>query len=241
MAGRWQLGFPFTLLLFGFLVASGFAQERLRERDLPSQRQELEALVRQRQADVRDLAAEVAGAAEELAQLQQGLTRGSFRVQAVVEEAERLRGPAGLAGLSGPGVVVELVDSPRAPSTQAETTDLKIQDVDLQVVVNILWSAGAEGVSVNGRRVVSTTAIRQAGGSILVNYERVASPYRVVAVGDARALHERVAGSDAAQRFAVWEEIYGLSFSVRRVDEVAVPSLRGVTSLRWAEPVREAP
>jgi uncharacterized protein YlxW (UPF0749 family) len=240
VAGRRQLGFSLTLLLLGFLVSTGFAQERLRERDLPSRRQELEALVRQRQEDVRELAAEVAGAAEELARIQDRLARGSSRVQEVVEEAERLRGPAGLTGLRGPGVVVELVDSPRAPSTRAEDADLRIQDVDLQLVVNVLWGAGAEAVSVNGRRVVSTTAIRQAGGTILVNYGRVVSPYRVVAVGDARALHARIAGSDAAERFGVWEEIYGLRFSVQRVDEASVPALREATSLRWARPVREA-
>lgn len=240
MAGRWQLGFPLMFVLLGFLVSSGFAQELIRERELPSRRHELEALVRQRQADVRDLAAEVAGAAEELARVQDRLARDSSEVQEVVDQAERLKGPAGLVSLRGPGVVVELVDSPRAPSTRAEATDLRIQDVDLQLVVNILWSAGAEGVAVNGRRVVSTTAIRQAGGTILVNYGRVASPYRVVAVGDARALHALVTRSDAAHRFGVWQEIYGLRFSVQRVGEASVPPLRGATALMWAKPVREA-
>lgn len=240
MAGR-PWGFPVLLLLLGFLVSTGFAQERLRERDLPSRRQELEALVRERQAEVRRLAAEVAGVAEELSQVERTLAQGSSRVREVVDEAERLRAVAGLAGVRGPGVVVELVDSPRAPETRAEAADSRIQDVDLQLVVNILWSGGAEAVAVNGRRVVSTTAIRQAGGAILVNYGAVASPYRVVAIGEPRALHSHVARSDAAERFGVWKEIYGLGFSVERVEDASVPALPSAPSLRWAKPVLREP
>jgi uncharacterized protein YlxW (UPF0749 family) len=229
-----------VLLVLGFLVSTGFVQERLRERQLPSRRQELEALVRQRQADVRDLSAEVGELSDRLAGIQDRVALGSSRVREIVEEAEMLSAAAGVAGALGPGVVVELADSPRTPSTQGEAADLRIQDVDLQLVVNTLWQAGAEAVAVNGRRVVSTTAIRQAGGTILVNYRAVTSPYRLVAIGDADVLHERMTRSEVAERFGVWTEIYGLRFSVEEVVEASVPALRGVPDLQWARPVGEA-
>jgi uncharacterized protein YlxW (UPF0749 family) len=229
-----------VLLVLGFLVSTGFVQERLRERQLPSRRQELEALVRQRQAEVRDLSAEVGELSDRLAGIQDRVALGSSRVREIVEEAEMLSAAAGVAGARGPGVVVELADSPRAPSTQGEAADLRIQDVDLQLVVNTLWQAGAEAVAVNGRRVVSTTAIRQAGGTILVNYRAVTSPYRLVAIGDADVLHERMTRSEVAERFGVWTEIYGLRFSVEEVVEASVPALRGVPDLQWARPVGEA-
>ena len=233
------MGFPLVLLLLGFLVSTGFVQERLRESQLPSHRQELEALVRQRQADVRGLSGEVAELSGRLAGIQDRLARGSSRVQEVVAEAEMLRALAGLAGARGPGVIVELADSPRAPSTTGEEADLTIQDVDLQLVVNALWQAGAEALAVNGRRVVSTTAIRQAGGTILVNYSAVTSPYRVVAIGNADTLHDRLTGSEVAERFGVWMEVYGLRFSVERSGAASVPALRGVPDIRWARPVKD--
>ena len=46
---------------------------------------------------------------------------------------------------------------------------------DLQIVVNGLWDAGAEAISVNGQRLTSKSAIRFAGQAILVNY-RPADP-----------------------------------------------------------------
>ncbi len=232
-----QLGFPIVVVLLGFLVSTGFVQERLREQQIPSRRQELQALVRERQADVRALAAEVAELSDRLAGMQDRLARDSSQVRAVVEETEELRAPVGMAGARGPGVVVELADSPRAPSTRAESADFRIQDVDLQLVVNTLWHAGAEVVAVNGRRIVTTTAIRQAGGTILINYRAVASPYRVVAIGDADALHDRMTRSEVAERFGVWTEIYGLRFSVRRVGDASVPAVGGVSELGWARPM----
>jgi uncharacterized protein YlxW (UPF0749 family) len=231
-----SLGFPIVLVLLGFLVSTGFVQERLREQQLPSRRQELQALVRERRADVRALAAEVAQLSAQLAGIQDRLAGGSAQVRAVVEETEALRGPAGMAGAHGPGVVVELADSPRTPSSRAESADFRIQDVDIQLVVNTLWNAGAEVVAVNGRRIVATTAIRQAGGTVLVNYRAVASPYQVVAIGDADALHDRMTRSEVAERFGVWTEIYGLRFSVHRVGDASVPALSGVSELGWASP-----
>jgi uncharacterized protein YlxW (UPF0749 family) len=234
------VGFTIVLVLLGFLVSTGFVQERLREQQLPSRRQELQALVRERQADVRALATEVAQLSDRLAEIRHRLASGSSQVRAVVEETEALRVPVGVAGAHGPGVVVELADSPRSPSSRAESADFRIQDVDIQLVVNTLWNAGAEVVAVNGRRIVTTTAIRQAGGTILVNYSAVASPYRVVAIGDADALHDRMTRSEVAERFAVWTDIYGLRFSVHRVGNASVPALGGVSELEWARPAGTA-
>jgi uncharacterized protein YlxW (UPF0749 family) len=153
-----------------------------------------------------------------------------------VARVEDLRAPAGLAPVAGPGVVVELTDSPDAPRTRGDQTDLLIQDVDLQLVANALWSSGAEALAVNGRRVTATTAIRQAGGRVLVNFDAVASPYRVAAIGDPDGLRRGLAASEVARQFGLWREIYGLGFSVRAEDAVQIPALGPVRPLSFARP-----
>jgi uncharacterized protein YlxW (UPF0749 family) len=227
---------PAILLLLGFVVAVTFVQERVREEQLPSRARELEALIRQRQGTVRDLAAEVAELSRRLAEARAVQARRSARGAEVIEQLDRLRAPAGLAPVRGPGVVVELRDNPSAPATREEATDLRIQDVDLQLVVNALWASGAEAVAVNGRRVVSTTAIRTAGDAILVNFRAVSSPYRVVAAGDPERLRRGVADSEIARHFEVWRQVYGLGFSLRSADPVTVPGLQGAGDLTWAMP-----
>jgi uncharacterized protein YlxW (UPF0749 family) len=236
---RTGLVLPAILLVLGVLVTAAIVQERAEEERLPGQARELVDLVGIRRAAIEDLAAQVRTLGQRLEEAQDQQAAGSARVRAVVTRIDRLRAPAGLAAVEGPGVVIELADSSQVPRTRGELTDLRIQDVDLQLVVNALWEAGAEAVAVNGRRVVATTAIREAGDRVLVNFDPVSSPYRVVAIGDPEALREGLDGSEIAQQFEVWTQVYGLGFSIRGEDRVAVPALPGSRDLEWAQPVED--
>jgi uncharacterized protein YlxW (UPF0749 family) len=218
-------------------VSVGFIQERLREETSPLRRAELQRLVEQRSAAIHDLSSQVSVLSDRVDEVRRRAGEGSAEVEDMVETLEELRRVVGLRSVEGPGVVVELSDSPRGATTRDELTDLRIQDVDLQLVANTLWRAGAEAVSVNGRRLTSTSAIRKAGTAILVNYRAVSSPYRVVAIGDPDALLEGLERSDIAERFAVWKEIYGLGFSLRSEELLEAPALSGLQDFRHAVPV----
>ena len=114
---------------------------------------------------------------------------------------------AGTGAVGGPGLRVTVEDAPvTRADPEAADPDLRVQDVDLQVVVNGLWAAGAEAVAVNGQRLTALTAIRTAGSAILVDLAPLSSPYVVEAVGrphrDAdgvRPDQRRPAPRDAAQ------------------------------------------
>jgi uncharacterized protein YlxW (UPF0749 family) len=227
------------LVLLGFLLATGIVQERLREQELPSRAAELRSLVDERRRAVEDLSAEAGALTERVADLQRSAAEGSREVRLALEELERLRTTSGLGAVTGPGLIVVLEDSSRVPQSAEEHTDLRIQDVDIQLVVNAMWQAGAEAISVNGQRVVSTTAIRRAGGSILVNYRAVDSPYRVAAIGDADALRDGLEEGGVVRRYEVWREVYGLGFSVQASSGLVVPALAAGPDLRWARPVGE--
>jgi uncharacterized protein YlxW (UPF0749 family) len=225
-----------VLLVLGFIVAAGLVQERLRERELPERGEELARLIEARRRDVRELSDEASDLSVRLEEIQHREIRASERAGRLALELERLRAATGLVEVRGPGIVVELTDSARVPRSLAEETDLRIQDVDLQLVANALWRSGAEAVAVNGHRLASTTAIRRAGSQILVNFRPVASPYRVAAIGDSDDLGRGVASSELAQQFAVWEEVYGLGFGLRVQEAVTLPPLPGMGELRWASP-----
>jgi uncharacterized protein YlxW (UPF0749 family) len=153
-----------------------------------------------------------------------------------VAREQQIRPAAGLAPMEGPGVVVELRDSAEAPRTRGEVLDLRIQDVDIQLMVNALWAAGGRAVAVNGRRVTATTAIREAGGRVQVNFQPVSSPYRITAIGEPDALRAGLDDSEIAEQLEVWTEVYGLGFSVRGEDALRVPGLEAGAGLSWARP-----
>jgi uncharacterized protein YlxW (UPF0749 family) len=112
----------------------------------------------------------------------------------------------------------------------------RIRDRDLQSLVNALWAAGAEAVSIGGQRLAPTTTIRAAGEAILVDLRPVQSPYGIEAVGDPATLLPRFADSEAARRFQSYTGLYGIQFSVRTADDLR---LRAATDpdLRYASPV----
>jgi uncharacterized protein YlxW (UPF0749 family) len=224
-------------LVVGVLVTAAVVQERGREERLPGHTGELTDLVGRRRAAIRELSAELAAISERLATAQAEQAEGSVQVRELVDRVGRLRAPAGVAAVEGPGVVVELTDSHETPRTRGEVLDLRIQDVDIQLAVNALWAAGARAVSVNGRRVTTTTAIREAGGRVQVNFGSVSSPYRIAAIGDPEALRRGLAGSEIARQLQVWTEIYGLGFSTRTEDDLRVQGLETVPGLAWARPV----
>ncbi|MDQ4005084.1 MAG: DUF881 domain-containing protein, partial [Actinomycetota bacterium] len=147
---------------------------------------------------------------------------------------DRLRARAGLAAARGGGLVVDVADSSEAPTTRGEVTDFRIQDVDLRQIANALWRAGAEAIAINGQRVVATTAVREAGGTILVNFSPVTSPYRISAVGDPTEMRARLDQGEVIRQFDVWEQVYGLGFSIRSASELTLPGVE--TQLSWARP-----
>jgi uncharacterized protein YlxW (UPF0749 family) len=150
---------------------------------------------------------------------------GGAAAVAILDELEAI---TGMGRVRGPGLLVRLADGPSKDPVTGRSTeegDLgRILDRDLQDVVNALWASGAEAISINGQRLAATSAIRSAGGAVLVDFRPVTSPYSLQAVGDPAVLPKQFEGSAAARRFRGYEQQYGMSFSAERVDELLLPA-----------------
>ena len=147
--------------------------------------------------------------------------------------------------MHGPGVAVvsatrraEQVDPTTGQRVPVPADDNgRIQDRDLQSMVNALWAAGAEAVAVDGQRLAPTTTIRAAGEAILVDLRPVHGPYTIAAVGDPATLLPRFADSEAARRFQSYTGLYGIQFTVRAADgPAAAGGDRPGPALRLAGP-----
>lgn len=100
----------------------------------------------------------------------------------------------GTVAVQGPGITVT-VANPLSVSADGslprESSSGKIRvvtDADLQQMVSMLWSLGAEAIAINDQRIGVQTSVRTAGQSILVGTQAVQSPYIINAIGDASAL-----------------------------------------------------
>lgn len=224
-----------VLALVGFLTLVASSGVKVAKRGAESRRAGLVKLITTRQSEVDSLG-------KELVRLRSDVAAARRRLSATsADDARRLRDVqlwAGTSAVAGPGLEIRLSGSRREAKTDADRQSLLIHDVDLQLVVNALWAAGAEAVAVNGQRLVATSPIRAAGETITVNFRPLVPPYTVEAVGGDKREFE---GSAVAQRFHQWVGDYGLGFSVKAKSKVDVPAYLGTLQLSSARPVEPAP
>jgi uncharacterized protein YlxW (UPF0749 family) len=143
--------------------------------------------------------------------------------------------------VSGPGLLVTLAnaapeadDDPVGGTTEEDPRG-RVRDGDLQLVVNALWAAGAEAVSINDQRLGTTSAIRFAGEAVLVDFRPVTNPYEVRAIGDPDTLSARFLGNPEVGDLAVISQSFGLRFDFAKEDELTLPAA-STLELRYAAP-----
>ena len=129
---------------------------------------------------------------------------------------------SGAVAVTGPGVVI-LVDD-----ASSSTVDGRVLDQDLRQLVNGLWAAGAEAVSINGHRITTRTAISEAGSAITVDYRSLDRPYRVEAIGDPKRLPADFAATTGGAWWAYLNDNYGLTFEVESSTSLTLPADPGL-------------
>lgn len=139
---------------------------------------------------------------------------------AMLETLQRDSITTGTVAVRGPGLTITVEDG----ATAAQDPKALVQDTDLQLVVNALWAAGAEGIAINGQRLTTTTAIRSAGSAILVDLVGVSGPYEVVAIGDRNGLETGFARSSAMQRLEGFASTYGIKTTLTGHDDLTLPA-----------------
>lgn len=125
-------------------------------------------------------------AQERLENLRKDAASNSEEAAALEEELTKLNRLLGYSDVTGKGLVITLKDS---DSKNAYTTDSIIHDMDLVELVNELFNAGADAVSVNGQRIVSSTAISCNGNIVRINNEKIAVPFVIKAIGSPEGLY----------------------------------------------------
>ncbi|MFC0674785.1 DUF881 domain-containing protein [Brachybacterium hainanense] len=228
-----------TLLLaiaLGLLVAVAATQLRAAEAAQDGPRSALVERVQERRDRIGELEGRQERTEQEISSRQEQLLEPGDAVGAKrLADAELV---AGTTALAGPGVEIVLEDSaplPAEPGSE-EVVVNRVQDRDIQIVVNGLWEAGAEAISVNGQRVTSTTAIRTAGDAVLVDFRPLSPPYTITAIGDPASLRASYTGSEADLLVLELGERYGIGSSWTAREEVGVPS-RARTGLEEARPL----
>ena len=234
----WKLAAPAVFVLAGALfITSGVSAEGT---DLRAGRYDDLGDVVEAEADkLEELRARQADLVAQVDELTAAL--GDTDTGTVQAAADALKEPAGMKPVSGPGLTVTLSDAPEAVQDTAETdiNNLVVHQQDIQAVVNALWSSGAEAMTIQGQRVVSTTGVRCVGNTVVLHDVPYAPPYVISAVGPPDALLDGLSSSPYIGFYLEAVAEYQLGWDVRIESDLEMPGYVGSTELSYARPAGE--
>ena len=234
-----------TMLVTGLLLALAYNEAAAGSAGREEIRAALVRDIQQESSGVEELSVQLEELDAELESTREQLLDSTLQGQRALDRLDRATGGAAAVPVSGPGLLVTLAD----PEADADSDPVggeapedprgQVRDSDLQLVVNALWAAGAEAVSINGHRLGPTTAIRTAGEAVLVEFRPVTNPYEVRAVGDPGRMSEAFLGNPDVRALALISQTYGLRFDYAQEDELEL-SAAPLSELRLARSLADA-
>jgi uncharacterized protein YlxW (UPF0749 family) len=156
------------------------------------------------------------------------------------EQIDELAPVVGLTEVIGPGVTVTLGDAP-VPDVIPDGLsgdDYIVHQEDVQGAVNALWRGGASGVTVMGQRLVSTSAVRCVGNTVILHGRVYSPPFVIAGVGDIASLERALATEPALQFFRDWATVVGLKYDQEASARLTLPPFTGPVSAKYATVVR---
>ena len=147
-------------------------------------------------------------------------------------ELKRINTYLGLTDVKGEGIIITLRDNTN--SMLGIAADL-VHDSDLRSIVNELKNNGAEAISINGQRIVPSTAITCAGTVIQVNNEIVGSPFVIKVIGDQNMINNITRPGGFI--YTLVEE-YGINVKTEKSDEIKIDKYNGVLTNKHIQTVK---
>lgn len=220
----------------GFVVAvAAFLAPPDPELRLPREYR-LAGLIERQQANTIQLRAQLADLREQVEELSTEAAGHERLTEELETHLDTLAIQAGLSAVKGRGMRVSLADSDLSRSPSENVNDLVIHSEDVRTVVNALWRAGAEAISLNGQRLVGTSAVVCVGNTLLVNGTVHSPPYVAEAVGADRSRFDADPGVKILKRDAIG---FRLGFSVESLSVARVPGFDGAVNFSRARPMAD--
>jgi uncharacterized protein YlxW (UPF0749 family) len=225
---RHRLMLVVALAVLGFLLAVATSQNYRSAPEAEKQRKQLITQINQADTRLTDLRGQQMKLSDEVRSLQSSGLGNSSSGATLQQKLNDLELQTGAIAASGPGLKAVIDDA------KGSRKEGRLLDVDLQQLVNGLWTAGAEAISVNGHRLTSLTAIRSAGSAITVDYTSLTPPYTVVAIGETATMPARFAQSSGGQWVQYLVSNFDVRLAITTEDSLLVPA-DATIALRYAK------
>lgn len=158
------------------------------------------------------------------------------RVRTAQQNADRLAALSGFTPVSGRAVRVSLDDAPRDRRVAGDPSpdDLVVHQQDVQAVVNALWAGGATGMQIMDQRLISTSAVRCVGNTLILQGVVYSPPFRITATGAPDRLRAALDASPEIQIYRQYVDEYGLGYTVKTLQKTTLPAYTGNATPKYA-------
>lgn len=160
---------------------------------------------------------------KELEEIRLKATENDSNAVQIEEELNTSNILLGMTEVKGQGIIITLEDG----------TDL-VHDEDIIRVVNELKNAGAEAISVNDQRIVSTTSITCDGNVIMINGQKVGAPFEIRAIGNSASLYGAL---NRNKGYLELLEECGVYTQTQQVDDITIGKYNGVINAKYLKSV----
>lgn len=127
---------------------------------------------------------------------------------------------SGFTDVYGPGVIIIIDDATRELYEGENPNDVLVHDVDILNIVNDLKAAGAEAISINKQRVLSSSEIDCSGYTIKINGQEYGHPFVIKAIGDPEHLEAAI---NAPMAYGYMLKLYGIFVEVNSSTYIKIP------------------
>jgi len=225
-----------TALAFGFLLGAQLRVELIAPSNRVARNEALVRSVQGLEGLNAGYRARISSLRSEIDALEAQASARSEGTRQLNSQVSDLRTHAGLTPLRGPGVSVSLANGRPLADAQAGASYL-VSYEDVQDLVNTLYSAGAEGIAVNGRRLTPLTAFRGTGGAILIDQgPPLLSPYRVTAVGNRAQMEQALGDTSLLGDLRSRVERFGIQLNWSGEPDLRLPAYDSILEVGSASP-----
>lgn len=197
--------------------------------------EDLHAAISKEREEIKDLKALITSNKEKLKEYHSALVEEGSIQDVLKNEIDNMKLVGGFQDVEGPGIIIKLQDSDRELYEGEHPDDLVIHDGDILIILNALRVAGAEVLSVNGQRVLSTSEIKCTGPTITINNHTYGQPFIIKAIGDPETLDAAIKAPGSYAEYL--KEVYGLKVESYVSYLVKIPKYKGSIFLKNITPM----
>lgn len=237
----WRYGTPAMLILSGALFA--ISAEASDGTDLrPGRNANLAELVGEERRIERDLRSQLVQLEDEVSDLskQTGDQTGDRNLKRTLKQIEKLNDPAGRTPKQGEGVTITLSDAPEDVIDRSDenVNVMLVHQQDIQAAVNALWRGGAEAVTVQGQRIVTTTGIKCEGNAVQLQGVPYSQPYVISGIGDIDRLQSAVDNDEYLTHYRnqSTNPDIRIGWDMDESPSIYAPAYDGLRSFNYARP-----